>query len=115
MGGYSTVCEILASRTRALVVPRAEPGEQGIRARRLAARGALDVLEPDALTPAALSAWLAARDAGRRMPAAPVDTDGLRRLPALLDELLGPVRARRERRIDGVGRGATAHAGGLPA
>jgi predicted glycosyltransferase len=115
MGGYSTVCEILASRTRALVVPRAEPGEQGIRARRLAARGALDVLEPDALTPAALSAWLAARDAGRRTPAAPVDTDGLRRLPALLDELLGPVRARRERRIDGVGRGATAHAGGLPA
>jgi predicted glycosyltransferase len=115
MGGYSTVCELLASRPRALVVPRAEPGEQGIRARRLAARGAFDVLDPEALTPAAVTAWLAA-GAPPRTPAAPVDIDGLRRLPALLDELLAPARPGRDRRFDRVGeRAVAARTGGVPA
>jgi predicted glycosyltransferase len=89
MGGYNTVCEILAAGARALVVPRAEPSrEQLIRARRLSELGALDVLESHRLSAAALSRWLAA-DAGERpAPRTRIDMDGLSRIPALLDELL---------------------------
>jgi len=89
MGGYSTVCEILASRTRALVVPRAKPRhEQVIRARRLSALGLVDMLGPGELAPAAISDWLAAGGAARPTPAADVDTRGLARLPGLLDDLV---------------------------
>lgn len=89
MGGYNTVCEIVASGTRALVVPRAEPcREQLIRARRLSELGALDVLEPEHLSAAALSRWLAAGGAERPAPRVRIDMDGLSRIPALLDELL---------------------------
>ncbi len=89
MGGYNTVCEILAAGTRALVVPRAEPRrEQLIRARRLSELGALDVLEPQRLTAAALSRWLADGGAERPAPRPHIDMDGLSRIPALLDELL---------------------------
>jgi len=89
MGGYNTVCEILASGTRALVVPRAEPRrEQLIRARRLSELGALDVLEPQRLTAAALSRWLADGGAERPAPRPHIDMDGLSRIPALLDKLL---------------------------
>jgi predicted glycosyltransferase len=88
MGGYNSVCEILSTGTRALVVPRVAPSrEQVIRAMRLRDLGALDVLAPERLSPEALSRWLAAGRAER--PARPrIDMDGLRRLPALLDELL---------------------------
>jgi predicted glycosyltransferase len=114
MGGYSTVCDLLASRPRALVVPRAEPGEQGIRARRLAARGAFEMLEPEALTPAALTAWLAT-GAPPTTPARPVDTGGLRRLPALLDDLLAPARRGRDHRFHRPDERAAARTGGVPA
>src|SRR3954453_18513261 len=89
MGGYNTVCEIVASGTRALIVPRAQQSrEQLIRARRLADVGAVDVLQPQRLRAEALSAWLAA--GGEQPPRlrAPIDMDGLRRLPGLLDELI---------------------------
>ena len=90
MGGYNTTCEILACGARALVVPRAEPRrEQLIRARRLHALGALDALVSDELSAGALSSWLAADEAPPRV-ARPIDLDGLRRLPELLDELLAP-------------------------
>ncbi len=91
MGGYNTSCEIVASRRRALIVPRVEPRrEQLIRARRLSELGIVDLLEPAALTPGALTAWLAAparlaRDRSRR-----IDMGGLRRLPEMLDEVLAP-------------------------
>src|SRR3954463_6315059 len=88
MGGYNTVCEILASGPRALVVPRAEPREQLIRARRRQDTGALDVLEPQRLSAGALSAWLAAGDDARATAQPQIDMDGLRRIPRLLDELL---------------------------
>jgi predicted glycosyltransferase len=95
MGGYNTVCEALACGRRALIVPRTRPRlEQHIRASRLAALGAVDLLAGHA-TPAALSAWIAL---GPREPAPldkPIDLDGLRRLPAMLDEVLAlePARA----------------------
>ena len=95
MGGYNTVCEILASDARALLVPRAEPRrEQLIRAQRLRALGAIDMLAPHDAVPEAISAWLAAGGMRRTAPAEPIDMDGLRRVPALLDEVLASPAAR---------------------
>ncbi len=55
MGGYNTVCELLTSGKRAVIVPRTEPGhEQLLRAERMAEHGLLKMLHPDAATPAAL-------------------------------------------------------------
>jgi predicted glycosyltransferase len=71
------------------VTPRRE---QLIRARRLGGLGHLDVLEPDALSAGALSLWLGARARKpRRLPR--IDMGGLRRLPSMLDEVLGAPRA----------------------
>jgi predicted glycosyltransferase len=89
MGGYSTVCEILASRSRALLVPRAEPRhEQVIRARRLSALGLTDMLDRGDLTPSAISAWLAAGGTPHPALDLEVDTHGLARVPRLLDDLV---------------------------
>jgi predicted glycosyltransferase len=89
MGGYNTSCEILASGRRALIVPRVEPRrEQLIRAQRLSALGAVDLLDPADLTPGALSDWLAAGPRPPEKLARPIDMNGLRRLPGLLDEVL---------------------------
>ncbi|MEZ4634383.1 MAG: glycosyltransferase [Caldilineaceae bacterium] len=55
MGGYNTVCEILAYGKPTLVVPRVRPRqEQWIRAQRLADLGLIDVLHPDQLNPTTL-------------------------------------------------------------
>ena len=60
MGGYNTVCEVLTMRKRAIVVPRFRPvQEQWIRADRMAARGLLRALHPDALSAQSLGAALA--------------------------------------------------------
>jgi predicted glycosyltransferase len=89
MGGYNTVCEILSSDARALVVPRTEPRrEQLIRAERLRDLGALDMLEPQRLSADALGAWLAAPPSDHAHARAAIDLDGLNRVPRLLDELL---------------------------
>ena len=95
MGGYNSVCEILSGDARALVVPRVAPSrEQLIRARRLGDLGAIDVLEPQRLSAEALSAWLAAGGERRKPLRTPIDMNGLRRLPTLLDELLARPKAR---------------------
>ena len=70
-------------------MPRVRPrSEQWIRAQRLRALGLIDVLHPDSVTPAAITAWLAAPD--RRPPRARelMDFEGLTRLPVLLEEVL---------------------------
>ena len=52
MAGYSTVCELLSSGRRAILVPRTEPvREQLIRARRFAELGYFDLVEPRHLEP----------------------------------------------------------------
>jgi predicted glycosyltransferase len=58
--GYNTVMELLAAGTRAVVVPFAEGGEteQPVRARLLAERGLLTVVDPDKLTPETLAAGI---------------------------------------------------------
>jgi predicted glycosyltransferase len=65
------------------VAPRRE---QLIRAERLRDVGLLDVLHPDAVSPAAVARWLAADapapDRGR------IDLNGLRHLPGLVSDLL---------------------------
>ena len=90
MGGYNTICEVLSFEKHALIVPRVRPEpEQWIRAERLRDMGLVDVLHPDQLDPAALTAWLA-RDLGPP-PASRsrIDLGGLTRIPGLLAELLG--------------------------
>ncbi len=89
MGGYNSVCEMLASGRPGLVVPRVRPREeQRIRAERMAARGLLDWLHPDHLTPDALSAWMTSPVAMKKKPAQPVDFGGLGRLPGFVRDLM---------------------------
>jgi predicted glycosyltransferase len=88
MGGYNTICEVLSFSKPALIVPRTRPRrEQFIRAEHLRELGLVDVLHPNDLTPAALSAWL-----GRRRHVRPardlIDLNGVRRVPQLMEELL---------------------------
>ena len=55
MGGYNTMCEILALRKPAVIVPRVVPRlEQWIRCSRMANLGLVQVVHPDDLTPTAL-------------------------------------------------------------
>lgn len=92
MGGYNTICEIMAFRKRALIIPRVRPRtEQLIRAECFARRGLLDVLHPDDLGPQALSSWIDSIDSQPRLlPLAEhaIDLGGVARLPALLEEVL---------------------------
>jgi len=55
MGGYNTICELAYAGASALIVPRTFPRrEQLLRARRLAERGVVRLLLPEAAAPAAL-------------------------------------------------------------
>lgn len=90
MGGYNTVCELLAAGTPGLIVPRVRPRtEQLIRARRLATHCALDCLHPAELSADRVSAWLVRAVSERpRRPRGHLDLDGLGRVPVLAAELL---------------------------
>lgn len=89
MGGYNTTCEILSLGRPALIVPRARPrAEQVIRTERLAARGLVSMLHPDALSPEALGVWLASDAPAPRAGA--FDMNGLGRVRQLAEELLRP-------------------------
>lgn len=89
MGGYNSVCEILAMEKSALIVPRTHPRtEQLIRAERLRDMGALSVICPGDMTAAGLTEWMA-----RDVPAPSgirerIDFNGLARIPHFAHELL---------------------------
>lgn len=90
MGGYNSVCEVLADGKPVLVVPRVRPrAEQLVRAERLAELGLVDVVHPDQLSPDRIERWLATPPGDRPLPES-IDLDGLRRLPVLVDALLAP-------------------------
>jgi predicted glycosyltransferase len=83
--GYNTALEIVRAGVPALVVPYAtdEEDEQRRRARRLARRGALRVLDPEQLDPATLAAEIEALLTFE--PAPPdIDLDGAHRTAELL-------------------------------
>ena len=89
MGGYNSVCELLAARCPALVVPRTVPRmEQAVRADALSQLGWVDTLHPSELTPARIGRWLARATSGPRRVLRRIDLDGLVHLPALADALL---------------------------
>jgi predicted glycosyltransferase len=88
MGGYNTTCEILSFQKPALLVPRIAPRqEQWIRAERLQQQSLVDILHPDNLSPAALTAWL-------HQPVAPaqarpsINLNGLDNLLAEMQQIL---------------------------
>jgi predicted glycosyltransferase len=87
MGGYNSICEVIAFKKHALIVPRIAPRrEQLIRAQRLERLGCIDYLAPEALSAGAISAWLARPPWRRRR--APVDMDGLNRASAYLEAVI---------------------------
>lgn len=104
MGGYNTVCELMASSVPALIVPREHPRrEQLIRARSLERVGAVDVLTQRELSADNLADW-AARAVSRTVSRDHIDREGLRRTAQLAADLLGdrpaPTRTRAEQALN---------------
>ena len=93
MAGYNTVCELLSFARRAVLVPRAEPvREQLLRARLFAARGYVDLVEPQDLDPEVLMAKVLGALEDPRPPSPGVDLDGLPRIRQRVRRLLAEPR-----------------------
>jgi predicted glycosyltransferase len=92
MGGYNTLCEILASGRPAVIVPRSHPRlEQYLRTQAFAARGFVDMLPAAELTPAGLAVAVErGLEQGAMAPAARAlwDANGLPRIAAHIAHLL---------------------------
>src|SRR5438132_10056762 len=89
MGGYNTVCEALSFEKHALIVPRVKPEpEQWIRAQRFRDLGLVDVLHPGALSPGALTEWLASDLGPPPASRSRIDFVGLIRIPPMVVALL---------------------------
>lgn len=88
--GYNTVAEILQARVRSVLVPFAADGEseQTLRAQSLAERGAAQMVEEAALTPATLADAVNRAVRGPRPPVDLAALDGARRSADLLREWL---------------------------
>ncbi|MDQ3554057.1 MAG: hypothetical protein M3395_06590 [Chloroflexota bacterium] len=90
MGGYNSVCEILASGRPALIVPRVEPRrEQWIRAGILARRGLLRTVHPAELTAEALLREVDTLLGSEPKPIPEGMLEGLSRLERQLTGLMG--------------------------
>lgn len=88
MGGYNTVCEVMTTRTPALVVPRAQRRqEQPRRAAALAERSLIETLPLTEATPEAISGWLH-EAVTRRVDRVDIDLDGLARLGPLAADVI---------------------------
>ncbi|MEQ1907286.1 MAG: glycosyltransferase [Vicinamibacterales bacterium] len=89
MAGYNSVCEILAYRKPALLVPREAPRrEQTIRATRFAEIGLVDVLAQRDLSSQALTRWMATVKTSLRP--ATLRFTALEQVPRLVSNLLSP-------------------------
>ncbi|WP_159500661.1 glycosyltransferase family protein [Microbacterium sp. 18062] len=96
MGGYNTVTELMSTRTPALIVPRRHRRkEQRIRAEMLAARGAVERMDPDEATPEALGDWFS-RNAGATVDREGIDLWGLDAVGRLAADLVREARAQPE-------------------
>lgn len=89
--GYNTVLDILAARARAVLVPfaAARETEQLLRAERLAALGAVELVRESELTPERLAAAIE-RAAGRAPAPVAVDTAGAACSAGLIAAMIGP-------------------------
>ncbi|RIK38401.1 MAG: hypothetical protein DCC58_16670 [Chloroflexi bacterium] len=85
--GYNTVTEALSFGKRLIVVPQERPGEQRIRAERMAALGLLHLLPLDRLTPDRLARSVQAALAGPP-PEVNLDFGGLERAGEIMAEAL---------------------------
>lgn len=93
MGGYNTVCEVLSLGRAALIVPRVTPRrEQILRAEPLAARGLIDMVAPDDLTPAVLTEWMA-QETTVGVASDSLDLGGLQRFKDFAAQALTPAKA----------------------
>lgn len=89
MGGYNTICEILAYDRPALIVPRQQPREeQFIRAAHLQRLGLIDMLPAESLSSWEIAAWLAASPRAQPSLRFQVDLGAHHRLPQLLNDVL---------------------------
>lgn len=88
--GYNTVMETLQARARAVLVPFAAlaQSEQTLRAKLLAARGLVEVVEEGALSAASLAAAIDRAAAAPRPAPGAIDLGGARRSVQLLREWL---------------------------
>lgn len=90
MAGYNTVCELLSSGKRAVLVPREYPvQEQLIRARKLAELGIFGLVEQSKLTPTGLLTAVLNVLAQAITGPSPIDLDGLPRIRRRVQYLLG--------------------------
>jgi predicted glycosyltransferase len=87
--GYNTVLDIVRARARAVLVPFAEAREteQSMRAERLAALGAVELLRESELSPGNLARAIE-RAAGRMPPRLTIDMDGARRSARVIAAML---------------------------
>jgi len=93
-GGYNTVMELLTAGARAVIVPfgAGQEIEQAMRARRLAERGLVRMVDSAALTPALLAAAIddaLARPAPSPSPSA-IALDGAAAVARRLAQLVAP-------------------------
>lgn len=88
--GYNTVLDLLGARARAVLVPFAggRETEQELRAERLAALGAAELVRENELSPATLTAAIE-RAASRPPPQIAIDTGGAARSAWLIAEAIG--------------------------
>ncbi len=88
MGGYNTVCELLANKKKALVVPRVNSRrEQVLRAEKLSAMGLVDTILPHELSPEWLNEWLK-KDIACTDSRSQINMDGLSRMPVLIKSII---------------------------
>jgi predicted glycosyltransferase len=101
--GYNTVMEVLDAGVPAVVAPYAGglESEQTLRAKRLAARGVLQVVDEQALNAATIAAAIERALAAPPSRLGGLDTGGAERTPGLLREALAE---RREKNRTGAAR-----------
>jgi predicted glycosyltransferase len=94
MAGYNTVCDVLSYRRPAVLVPRPGPShEQSLRADRLQAWNAAEVVHPSELSSREMANAIRTALSHGEPPAAPISLDGVRNTLEVLDSALEKARA----------------------